>query len=166
MRSVSSTPTARRVICLLSCLLLGTVVGVGCGDSADQNENDDRPFSAYTTDRSTMTDQQAFFVSYAPTPDPIPVQQIFEVSVSVYESSDQQTPVTGAALSLDARMPTHGHGMNTSPEITANGDGTYSIDGMKFHMESEPENPWVLEFTVDDGNVSDTAMFKVHTSAD
>jgi len=152
----------------ISCLypvVLAAVLVVGCGDSTDSNQDDTTNFSEYTTDRSTMTDREAFFVSYSPTPDPIPVQQIFEFTVSVYESSDQQNPVTGAALSLNARMPTHGHGMNTRPEITANGDGTYTIDGMKFHMESEPETPWVVELTVDDGEMSDTAKFKVHTSS-
>ena len=31
-------------------------------------------------------------------------------------------------------MPTHGHGMNVVPEITDNGDGTFTASPMNFHM--------------------------------
>jgi hypothetical protein len=49
-------------------------------------------------------------------------------------------PVDGAALddglllTVDATMPAHGHGMNTTPSITSSTNGVFSVSGMNLHM--------------------------------
>jgi len=53
---------------------------------------------------------------------------------------------------LDARMPSHGHGMNYQPEISllssADGITTYNVEGLVFHMTGEWE--WSIGFSADD----------------
>ena len=83
------------------------------------------------------------------------------MQVEVYESSDMQTSVSGADVSMKAEMPTHGHGMNTTPMVSDNGDGSYTIDGMKFHMNSEPGHPWTMDIGVTKDGTTDVAKFQV-----
>jgi hypothetical protein len=156
------------------------LAGFGCGEPDDDNEqspdaahdqhdagaSDDSggsDFSEFAGGRETATVDGSFYVRYTPTPDPIPVSELFTVEVEVYESSEMSSPVSGADLSIAAEMPTHGHGMNTEPQVTANGDGTYTIEGMKFHMPSDPQNPWTIDLTIDKDGTSDVAKFKVIT---
>ncbi len=37
-------------------------------------------------------------------------------------------------IQVDALMPAHQHGMNYDPVVSAQGQGTYRVDGMLFHM--------------------------------
>jgi hypothetical protein len=61
------------------------------------------------------------------------------------------------SISVDARMPAHGHGMNYRPTITALDDGRYRADGLMFHMPGR----WELSFVVREGGASEhiTYMF-------
>ena len=52
--------------------------------------------------------------------------------------------VSAQSVSVDARMPSHGHGMNYRPTITAIGAGRYRAEGLMFHMPGE----WELTFVV------------------
>jgi hypothetical protein len=49
-------------------------------------------------------------------------------------------PMSGDRVMADemmftATMPSHGHGMNTEPQVIANDDGTFGVTGMLLHME-------------------------------
>jgi hypothetical protein len=44
-------------------------------------------------------------------------------------------PIENATITLHGDMPQHGHGMPTTPEVSAYlGQGDYRVDGMKFKM--------------------------------
>ncbi|MBP1885800.1 FixH family protein [Sinorhizobium mexicanum] len=44
-------------------------------------------------------------------------------------------PVEKAALTIDGGMPQHGHGLPTTPRVTADlGGGRYRVEGIKFNM--------------------------------
>lgn len=135
-------------------------------DGEDGGDAGGMDFAEYTSDRQTTTEHGEFFVAYTPDPDPIPVSDLFTMDVTVHESQAQEAAVAGAQLTIEAEMPTHGHAMNTNPEVTEQSDGTYLIEGMKFHMPSDPENPWVMDLTVENGETTDVAKFKVITDAD
>lgn len=49
-----------------------------------------------------------------------------------------------SGIAVDARMPSHGHGMNYKAGIKAIGEGRYRAEGLLFHM---PGN-WELTFDV------------------
>ena len=53
-------------------------------------------------------------------------------------------PAAPEAVSVDARMPAHGHGMNYRPSIAALGGGSYRADGLMLHMPGR----WELVFEV------------------
>lgn len=86
-----------------------------------------------------------------PDPEPIPFAELFALDVTITDANAK--PVSDATLTFEATMPAHGHGMQTQPTIEALGDGSYRIDGMKFHMRGT----WTLTFGVDASAGADTA---------
>jgi hypothetical protein len=114
--------------------------------------------------RRTMTSNGEFFVTYGPEPAPIPLNEIFKIEVSVYDTDEMETPVEGASIEVEARMPKHGHGMNTDPVIEKESNGVYIADGLKFHMPGTPEAKWVITVTVETSDTSDEARFEVVTA--
>jgi hypothetical protein len=147
----------------------------GCGDSTGNDSgshdhgshshgNSNTDFSDYTEKRATMTENGAFFVEYEPTVEPIAVNELFEIEVSVYETDKKESPVENPDVSVKARMPTHGHGMNTDPNVSKDSEGVFVIEGMKFHMPSNPKNPWTLEIEITKAGTTDVAKFMVVTN--
>ena len=53
------------------------------------------------------------------------------------------------SIIVDARMPSHGHGMNYRPTVAPLGGGRYRAEGLMFHMPGE----WELTFVVQDKGV-------------
>jgi len=59
-----------------------------------------------------------------------------------------------SGISVDARMPSHGHGMNYKAAIKAIGEGRYRAEGLLFHMPGS----WELVFDVhSDGDRAERA---------
>jgi len=80
-------------------------------------------------------------VSYSTDPTPIPESALFAVTFTVSEGAR----ITGA----DATMPNHGgHGMTVEPQVTDNGDGTFTAAPFEFHMPGY----WVVHALVTDAN--------------
>ena len=109
----------------------------------DELPDDFDPATTVTTDGGTYN------VSYTTNPSPIPESEEFSVSFSTSG---------GTIISVDGTMPTHGHGMNVTPELTDNGDGTYSASPFVFYMPGY----WVIHATVqgEDGS-TEQANFDV-----
>jgi hypothetical protein len=64
---------------------------------------------------------------------PLAVRKLQSVSVRITDAHG--SAVEGATVSVDGGMPQHGHGLPTSPRVTAyRGDGVYQIDGVRFNM--------------------------------
>lgn len=120
------------------------------GDSGHDHSNHGSDVE-YTT--SAATDGGSFVVEYTADPDPIPSDDYFTVTATVYAADDTAAPLTGAVVVMDADMPGHGHGMNVTPEVTDNGDGTYSGTPFLFHMSGD----WRLQFAVTHDGVTETA---------
>lgn len=89
-------------------------------------------------------------VAWAPTPDPIPFNDYFDVTVTLSQGGSAKP---GEAVAIDAQMPAHGHGMTVVPTVTDNGDGSYTGTGLLFAMEGH----WQL--LVDVGE--DQAVFDI-----
>ena len=65
-------------------------------------------------------------------------------------------PVNGAKFLVDGGMPQHGHGLPTQPRVTREtGDGTYSLDGMKFSMTGW----WEVKLAIDGPQGADKVTF-------
>lgn len=122
----------------------------GCGDKdSDSGGHDHHDHDSMDTlpddfDAATelATENGSYMVSYTTDPSPIPENDYFTVTVSVHDAAGTALVADAEAI-VDAKMPAHGHGMNTQPEVTANGDGTFLAEGMLFHM------PGYWQITVD-----------------
>ena len=99
----------------------------------------------------------SFYVAYTTSPSPIPLGEVFGLTVTVSDSGDHSKGVPDSTIAVDALMPAHRHGMNLRPRITAIGDGRFTVDGMLFHMPG----PWQILIDVTRDGVTERAVFDV-----
>ncbi len=108
------------------------------------------------SDREGLTDGGTYYVYWDTIPTEIPFNEPFKISAMVHDGQDRDMMYSDKELFVDATMPDHGHGMDTTPEITQNG-GLFLIEGMLFHMAGD----WELVFAVSDGENVETATFNI-----
>jgi len=108
------------------------------------------------TSTTRSSDNGLFNVSYNPSSDTVPVNQMHQWTLHV-ETADGQ-PVENATITLDGDMPQHGHGLPTRPQVTEYlGNGDYLVEGLKFQMGGW----WVLDFVITAQDQSDTVQFNM-----
>src|SRR5262245_42277518 len=107
--------------------------------------------------RATATSWGSFYVTGEPVPDPIPLNELFGLSVHVYEAGDHNRPVADTSIAVSARMPEHNHGTNLEPKVTSTGDGSFRVEGMLFHMPGR----WELYVDVTRAIEMERATFEV-----
>ena len=100
---------------------------------------------------------QQYFVAFRTTPDPIPLNEPFQMHVRVFDNSQPPQPVEGVDLSVDARMPHHRHGMNREPMITRLQGGEFIVQNMLLHMPGY----WELYFDIERDGVTERAQTSV-----
>jgi hypothetical protein len=105
--------------------------------------------------RDVKSNAGTYTVTYKSSPDPIPMNQLFDLSFSVASTQASKEP---PRVEVDARMPAHGHGMNRVPKVTRQADGTFKAEGMLFHMPGH----WELYFDVAQGGRTERAQVDVH----
>jgi len=141
-------------------IALGLFALAGCSgdaeDSGDEHMDMDTLPDDFDDATELATDNNAYFVTYTSAPSPIPYNEYFDLTVSVW-SADQSAMVSDAQLLADATMPAHGHGMNTEPQVTASGDGSFLVEGMLFHMQGY----WQLIVDVDGPEGVDSVTFEI-----
>jgi len=98
-----------------------------------------------------------FIVWWTSEPEPIPFNQPFKLRVWAARATTPDVPLTDATLEVSATMPEHGHGMNRSPRVTPQGDGSHLVEGMLFHMHGH----WDLIVNVHDANTYGQAILPV-----
>ena len=130
---------------------------VACGNREDAPPTKAGP-SASTASSvwpSTLpTDRGTFEVTVSPKGGKIERNKHFSLDVSLVAKTGDTKNV---AIVVDADMPAHRHGMNTKPEITAEGPDHYRIDGMVFHMAGD----WVITVDVVREGTTERASFPV-----
>ena len=84
-------------------------------------------------------------------PDPIPLNEPFSLKAWVGPKPES------TQLVVDAGMPHHHHGMNQQPQIEQQADGSYTVDGMLFHMPGY----WEIYFDITRGPVTERAQVSV-----
>ncbi len=96
----------------------------------------------------------AYTLTYAVDPSPVRASELFSITTRVFDAKSGAA-IDDAKVTVDARMPQHGHGMATKPKddpgkcddagVCRHPGGAYITRGMKFHMPGE----WTLTFAVD-----------------
>jgi hypothetical protein len=107
---------------------------------------------------ATNTSWGTFHVTVTPRPNPIPLNQLFALSIAVSHVQDHDKPAADTTVAVDARMPEHNHGMNLQPQVSADGGGRFRADGLLFHMPGR----WELYVDVTRGTEMERATFDVN----
>ncbi|MEM7203648.1 MAG: FixH family protein [Planctomycetota bacterium] len=85
------------------------------------------------------SERGGFTARWRPVPDPIPVNEPFELDLRIERgdttAAPHGEPIADAEVFVHAWMPDHRHGMLRRPVATpASRDGDYRVRGMLFHM--------------------------------
>lgn len=104
---------------------------------------------------TTRTSAQGLLVgAIRPAVAPIPVNTIH--SWTLHLETPDGRPVENAAIVVRGDMPQHGHGLATTPQVSAYlGQGDYLVEGMKFQMNGW----WYVAFDITADGKQDTVRF-------
>jgi hypothetical protein len=103
------------------------------------------------------SNEGTYLLVITPRPNEMPVNEMFVLQVVVFDSLEHKAIVGDIQLAADAAMPAHRHGMNTSPKVIANADGSFTIKGMLLHMSGD----WELYFDVTRNGTTERAQLAV-----
>jgi hypothetical protein len=124
--------------------LLLALLAQGCGGSG--SADDAAPPAPKTVDvparaglaiqspREAVTRDGLYRVTWMPTGGFAPVNEHFELEVTVARNDSARSPIDNASVVVDCQMPDHGHGMLREPRSEALGEGRYKVRGMLLHM--------------------------------
>jgi hypothetical protein len=153
----AATPKSRtaRTLLWIAAILGGLVIVYAILMSTMMSRMSDVPSDLdYSTTRES--DNGLFRVSYTPSTETIPVNEMHEWTLHV-ENADG-APVEDATITVDGDMPEHGHGLPTSPRVTRNlGNGDYLVEGLKFQMGGW----WLMDFTITANGQTDAVHFNM-----
>jgi hypothetical protein len=93
-----------------------------------------------------------YLIQYQFNPDSVPKNEHFSVKISLSLKNENTMP-DGLTIKVNADMPSHGHGMNTEPEIKQLSSGEFLVDGLLFHMGGD----WELYIDVMEDGIPDRA---------
>lgn len=105
------------------------------------------------TATTQMSQQGLYRISYSTELDPITINTLHTWTVQI-ETADGEA-VGGAEVSVEGGMPEHNHGMPTQPLVTAEENGRYAVEGMKFQMPGW----WAVTVSVASDGQQDSATF-------
>jgi hypothetical protein len=97
----------------------------------------------------------AFTAGWRPVGGAVPVNELFEIEVRLFEGRGRDKPLSGAQIQASAWMPEHMHGMHRQPQTQETAPGRYLVRGMLLHMEGT----WQLFLDVIAGATSDRIEF-------
>lgn len=112
------------------------------------------PVSIAAQGTELVSNDGTYRLRYTSDPATIPWGERFSIDVRV-ERTDGEALV--AELSLDARMPEHGHGMNREPKLERRADGSWRVTNLLFHMPGY----WEVYFDLTRGAITERAQFSV-----
>lgn len=165
-----------RSLVAIMALALAVVLSTACKPESEGRTSDAIPEATKTPVESTRspapkpqpspkanehqvtTTSGGFFVFYrigAPSGS-IPLNEMFAMNVRVQDANRQPLGPKDIELRVDAAMPQHGHGMNTTPR-TQSSDGGFQVSGMLFHMPGD----WQIYFDVTRDGTTDRATVDI-----
>lgn len=96
------------------------------------------------------------FVVHLSTADDVPAPIGRYHNWSIVLTDEKQVPVQTASIAVSGGMPTHGHGLPTTPQVTQNlGNGHFLIEGMLFNMSGQ----WLVRINIAAEGKSDVVDF-------
>jgi hypothetical protein len=104
-----------------------------------------------------LSSDGTYYVVYELDAGEIPLNEMFGLTVGVYDGQDRTTMLEGIEFAIDARMPHHRHGMNLEPTVERREDGRFDVGGMLFHMPGY----WEIYFDITRAGVTERAQTEV-----
>ena len=96
-----------------------------------------------------------YAVTYLFDPAPPPMNEPFRITVFIAASGG---PIPDeVALTVDAAMPEHGHGMNVEPTVRPLPNNSFAIDNMLFHMAGR----WEIYFDITRQGITSRAQDEI-----
>ncbi len=140
---------------LVSLVIVATIAALatGCGDDEDDQNNGDPPPD--DDPRTVLSDGEHFAVSWDGPDSPLPFQELFELSVDIMEAESRDL-VGNADAEFRLRVADTTEGMPTQLTVDTAGDGTFTLQGLFFHVP----RTWELRVDIDDGELTDRASFE------
>lgn len=133
----------------LTLLLLVHTMGLAaCGKGSDSADAEPLPAGGPS---SGATAGGSFNLEYTTDPSPIPLSEPFTMRTQVSDRDGRW--LDDVTVVINAEMPAHGHGMNTSTSTTFDVDGWYDTEGMLFHMPGD----WQIVIDVASEDTVETA---------
>jgi hypothetical protein len=83
--------------------------------------------------------------------------QPLDLDVWVASAAAPDVRLTDVALAVDAEMPEHQHGLTRVPRVERRADGSFRVEGLRFHMPGW----WELLFDVTRGPWTERAQQRV-----
>ncbi len=91
-----------------------------------------------------------------PAPSALRINELHSWTLTLTDAAGQ--PVSGARFEVSGGMPEHNHGLPTQPVVTTeHADGSYQLEGMRFHMHGY----WEVRVRVLAEPGSDTVLLKL-----
>ena len=144
--------------CISLCAALAAVVPCMALASDVVTELNGPSVSSATLEANVSSEGGSFILQLKSIPDPIPLNELFELIVTVDPSAAADASTNPVWLSAAAEMPSHKHGMNTRAVVEPLEDNTFVIKGLLFHMSGE----WLITFDVAKGRVHEHAHARVN----
>lgn len=107
--------------------------------------------------QAALTSEGTFYVTWSTDPDPIALNEMFEIHFKVFRADDHQTPVANAMVTASAWMPLHKHSTTLQPQVESHGDGTATARGFLLHMQGA----WELRVGVASDGQMERANFAI-----
>ena len=142
--------------CIRFCVL--ALLCGACGDKATDTAVLDGNFTT-----EAESDGGSYWVTYQTDPEAIPFNDYFNMVITVFDGSDKTTVLTDIdGMEINLTMPDHGHGMNVTPVVSSNGDGTFTVDPLLFHMSGH----WLVDLAISRTGTSELAQFDIDCCVD
>ncbi|MCA9294685.1 MAG: hypothetical protein KDA20_12820 [Phycisphaerales bacterium] len=92
-------------------------------------------------------------------PDPVRLNELFNMFVTITGHADPTRTKGPIAISADAAMPQHGHGMSVRPRVETGRDphNGFRVQGMLLHMPG----PWKVYIDITEGAITERAAFDI-----
>lgn len=88
---------------------------------------------------SVCSNGGTYRIEFLGAPFPAPSNQLFGFQFGVAEGCTQPRALPDVAVTVNAVMPLHRHGMNTQPRVHPRGDGRYVAEGLRLHTSGHWE---------------------------
>jgi len=113
------------------------------------------PSSPASTWQGEVTSNDGtYLLRYQILPEDFEVGDLFEMRVEVQRADGAPVSET---LTVDARMPEHGHGMNREPVVERAPEGDFEAQNLLFHMPGY----WEVYLDLTRGAVTERAQFSM-----